>query len=296
MPWAPLGTEADPNKVMTMRFYSETIDMPETTFQLIRDLIHERTGLLFENGRRELLADKLSSLVVERGFQSFLDYYYLLKYDDAGEAEWDRVMNALSVQETYFWREMDQIKALVEEIVPAFFAAHPGRALRIWSAACATGEEPISIAMALNEAGWLARGPIQIVASDASENAIARARAGKYGKRSFRTLPEDLRRRYFTPVDACWQVSPELHSRIRWRKANLMAPGEVTDLAQSPVIFCRNVFIYFSESSIGAVVNRFFELMPSRGYLMVGASESLFKVTKRFDLETIGGAFVYVKD
>jgi chemotaxis protein methyltransferase CheR len=279
-----------------LRFYSETIDLSEVTFQLLRGLVHERTGLMFENGRREMLADKLSSRVVERGFQSFLDYYYFLKYDDATRSEWDEVMNSLSVQETYFWRETDQIKALVEVIVPALFASNPGRILRIWSAACATGEEPLTIAMALNEAGWFNRAPIQIVGSDASQKAIDKACQGKYGKRSFRSLPEDLQRKYFQPAGPCWRVTPELHSRIKWRKANLMVAADLADQDGCAIIFCRNVFIYFSESAIGSVVNHFFKLMPSPGYLMVGASESLLKLTTRFSLQMIGGAFVYVKD
>src|SRR6185436_12723618 len=118
-------------------------------------------------------------LVVERGFGSFLDYYYLLKYDD-GAAEWNRVMNALSVQETYFYREVDQVKTLVDVLVPEFFSKTRARPLRIWSAACATGEEPLSIAMALNEKGWLERAPIEIYASDASTNAIEKAKRGVY--------------------------------------------------------------------------------------------------------------------
>jgi chemotaxis protein methyltransferase CheR len=281
---------------MTMRFYSESIEMQETTFHLVRDLIHEKTGLHFENGRRELLADKLSPLVLDRGFQSFLDYYYFLKYDEASEAEWNLVMNTLSVQETYFYREMDQITTLVEVIVPAFFAANPGSPLHIWSAACATGEEPLSIAMALNEAGWLASSPIRIIASDASQSAIDKAREGKYGKRSFRNLPEDLREKYFQPDGPLWKVSPRLHSRVRWHKANLMSGADLAGIGQCPIIFCRNVFIYFSENAITSVVNRFFEILPSPGYLMVGASESLLRITTRFDLQTIGDAFVYVKD
>jgi chemotaxis protein methyltransferase CheR len=110
---------------------------------LLRALIHERTGIFFDNGKADLLTDKLSPLVIERGFTSFLDYYYLLKYDEAAQDEWGHVMNALSVPETYFWREMDQVRALVKTIVPRWFDAHGTEPLKIWSAACATGEEPV---------------------------------------------------------------------------------------------------------------------------------------------------------
>src|ERR671921_2737129 len=127
--------------------------------RLLRDLIHERTGLFFDNGKGDILADKLSPLVIERGFTSLLDYYYLLKYDEAAQDEWLSVMNALSVPETYFWRELDQVRALVEWVVPRWFDAPGAGPLKIWSAACATGEEPLTIAMALEEAGRVPAAP-----------------------------------------------------------------------------------------------------------------------------------------
>src|SRR5829696_2837504 len=91
--------------------------------RLLRDLIHERTGLFFDNGKGDLLRDKLSPLVIERGFTSLLDYYYLLKYDETAHDEWRNVLNALSVPETYFWREVDQVRTLVDIVVPRWFAA-----------------------------------------------------------------------------------------------------------------------------------------------------------------------------
>jgi len=171
--------------------------LPEGTTALIQSLINERTGMFFDNGKSDLLIDKLSPLVIERGFGSFLDYYYLLKYDPSAHAEWLNVMNTLSVQETYFWREMDQVHALVKTLVPQWQARSGNSTLRIWSAACATGEEPLTIAMALNEAGWFERASNEIVASDASSKAIDRARKGVYRERAFRNLPARLRDRYF---------------------------------------------------------------------------------------------------
>src|SRR5829696_3601186 len=227
--------------------------------RLLRDLIHERTGLFFDNGKGDILTDKLSPLVIERGFTSLLDYYYLLKYDEAARDEWLSVMNALSVPETYFWREMDQVRALVEVIVPRWFAAPGAGPLRIWSAACATGEEPLTIAMALDRAGWLGRAPIEIHASDASTAAVERARRGLYRERSFRNLPQELRARYFKQEGATqtWRVDANLHARVGWGVANLMNEAEVAPRAAANVIFCRNVFIYFSEQAIARTVRSF---------------------------------------
>ena len=265
--------------------------------RLLRDLIHERTGLFFDNGKGDILTDKLSPLVVERGFTSLLDYYYLLKYDEAGQDEWLNVMNALSVPETYFWREMDQVRALVEWVVPKWFAARGAGPLRIWSAACATGEEPLTIAMALDEAGWLGRVPVEILASDASPAAIEKARRGVYRERSFRNLPAPLRARYFTQEGETktWRVDARLHGAVEWGVVNLMDEAEVARRAASNVIFCRNVFIYFSGQSVGRTVRAFAAQIRPPGYLVVAASESLLRISEDFELQEMGNAFVYVR-
>jgi len=267
--------------------------IPDPIPHLLRDLVHERTGIYFESDRLDTLIEKLQPRVIAHGCRSYLDYYYLLKYEEQGPAEWLRVMDAFSVQETYFWREMDQVRALVDVVVPQWFARED-RPLRIWSAACATGEEPYTIAIALQEAGWGGR-PIEILASDASEAALEKASAGLYRERSFRALPPDLRAKYFTPAPGGAQLQRAIMDRVRFQRANLVAPAEINPLAHTPVIFCRNVFIYFSAAAISRVVASFAQQMPPGGHLFVGASESLLKLTNDYELEELAGAFVYVR-
>ena len=275
---------------------SQNLILPEGATYLIRDLINERIGMFFDNGKSDLLLDKLSPLVVDRGFSSYLDYYYLLKYDDsAAPVEWQNVVNALSVQETYFWREMDQVRALVQQLLPQRQAQGGSSRLRIWSAACATGEEPLTIAMALNEAGWFEKASIEILASDASTKAIERAKQGVYKERAFRNLPEHLRTRYFEPEGSVSRVKSEIHSRIKWEVANLMDESQIAHLAAVDFIFCRNVFIYFSETAIGRAVRSFAKYIRPPGYLFVGAAESLLRLTTDFTLSEVDDAFVYVK-
>jgi chemotaxis protein methyltransferase CheR len=249
----------------------------------------------FDNGKRDLLMDKLSPLVIERGFSSYLDYYYLLKYDTEARLEWQNVMNALSVQETYFWREIDQVRALVETLVPQWQARNPRSTLRIWSAACATGEEPLTIAMALNEAGWFERASIEILASDASSKAIDRAREGVYRERAFRNLPVKLRDRYFEKEGPAMRIKRDIHSRVNWGIANLMEEEQIASRAAADFIFCRNVFIYFSENAIRRAVHSFAKFIRSPGYLFVGAAESLVRLTTDFNLIEIDDAFAYMK-
>lgn len=278
-----------------MRFESQTLGLPSGTEALLRELVHERTGIFFAPDKADILMDKLSPLVVQRGFRSFLDYYYLLKYDEHSAVEWRNVMNAVSVGETYFWREIDQVHALTQTIVPQWFATHRDRTMRIWSAACSTGEEPLTIAMALDEAGWFDRAPIEILASDGSSVAIDKAGLGTYRERSFRNLSPERRDRYFLPDATAWRVRPEIQSRVRYSVANLMNEPEIAPMASANVIFCRNVFIYFSETAITRTVKTFANLMRSPAYLFVGASESLLRVTREFDLEEVDDAFVYMR-
>ena len=278
--------------MMTSR--AQSLGLTGSVTEVFRDLIHERLGLMYEPHQFDQIADRLAPLILERGAASFMDYYYLLKYS-AEPGEWLKVMDALAVQETYFWREIDQLRAVVSHVVPRLVASLHGRTLRIWSVPCATGEEPLTLAMLLDEAGWFDRAPIQLLASDASPAALARAQRGWYTARSFRNLPLAMRDRYFVESDGGWSVSADLRRRVAYDIVNLMAEDQVSRHATAPVVFCRNVFIYFSDQSIRRALAVFERLMPSPGYLCVAASESLLRRTTTFDLQEIGGAFMYVK-
>ena len=278
-----------------MEFRAESLGLAGSVTTILGDLIHDRLGLSFDASRFDQVADRLAPLVIARGLTSFIDYYYVLKYSEDG-AEWGKVMDALAVPETYFWREIDQLRAIATHIIPDLVARAGGAPIRIWSAPCASGEEPLTIAMLLEDEGWFDRASIQIEASDASPAAIAKARAGVYGPRAFRNLPPALRERYFVPSGGTtWTVSPDLQRRVRYDVVNLVDEPAVKCHAGAPVIVCRNVFIYFSDKSIQRTVGVFGQTMPEPGYLCLGASESLLRLATRFELREIGGAFVYVK-
>jgi chemotaxis protein methyltransferase CheR len=277
-------------------FDADNLGLQRGAIVLVRDLVHERTGLFYEDARVDAMADRLASLVTARGFDSFLDYYYLLKYDEAGAEEWERVMDALSVPETYFWREVDQLRAVVDHIVPGLAVRATARPIRIWCVPCASGEEPLTLAMMLDMAGWFSRVPIEIRASDASQAMVDTARRGLFRERAFRSLPKEIMARYFTRDGERWRIDPAIHARVlSWTRVNLLATDEVMPLAAVDIIFCRNVFIYFSEAAVRRVAHAFADRMCTPGYLCIGASESLLRITDRFDLERIGEAFVYVK-
>jgi chemotaxis protein methyltransferase CheR len=279
----------------SLTYGSSVPTLPDSLYLLLRDLIVERTGVLFDEPKRTLLADKLSGLVTSNGLTSLLDYYYLLRYDDPTGAHLSELMDRLAVPETFFWRQSEQLQAIADIVAPAHFAKHPERPLKIWSAACCTGEEPISVAIALAEAGQLQPGAVEIVATDGSPAMVERARRGEYGERSFRQLPERLRERYFERVDNRWRPLEQLRRTVRWDIANLARPADVQRFAAADVILCRNVFIYFADDAIRDVVRLFNNAMPPDAYLFLGAAESLTRLGVDLQLAEIGSAFAYVK-
>ncbi len=269
-------------------------DLSLPVFTILRALIHDRTGLHYADDKRGLLADKLADRVRKTAGGSFLDYYYRLKYEPDAADEWGHLRDAVAIPETYFWREADHLRTLADRLIPELLSQQGLSCLRIWSAACASGEEPLSIAMALDDAGWFARTSIAIQASDASSAAIAKARRGIYRERSLRNLPARLRDRYFSRVEGGWRVAPELQSRVEWSVANLIEAGEIERLARASIVFCRNVFIYFSPSSIQRVLEIMARSMPPGAFLLLGAAESIHQLTGDFELREVEGSFVYV--
>ena len=281
---------------LTALLGTEAPELSEATFRLLRDVIEAKTGTHFDDAKRLLLADKLAELVASSGMNSFLEYYYALRYDDPRGEHTAALFDRLAVPETFFWRQPEHFTALGSVIAPKFFAAHPGQTLRIWSAACCTGEETISIAIALAEAGLLDSRPIEIIGTDASRGMIAAAAGAVYGERSFRQIPKHLKDKYFD-VDprGGWRPKARLTERVTYQVASITDPGTVATLGTSHVIFCRNVFIYFGDDTIRAVANRIAEAMPADGFLFVGAAESLTRLGVELELAQLGDAFVYVR-
>ena len=275
---------------------TEAPELSDATFRLLRDLIETRTGVFFDDGKRLQLIDKLAELLASSGMNSFLEYYYALRYDDPRGERTAALSDRLAVPETYFWRQPEHFITLSSVIAPKFFEEHPGQTLRIWSGACCTGEETVSVAIALAEAGLLDRRPIEIVGTDASKAMIDTALSAVYPERSFRQLPKNLRDKYFE-IDGRggWRPRRRLMDHIQYEVANLTAAATLARWATSDVIFCRNVFIYFSDATIRATANQIAQAMPADGYFFVGAAESLTRLGVDLELAQIGDAFVYVR-
>ena len=270
---------------------NSALPLSQPIFVILSGLIEERFGLYYSPEDREMLAEKLSPRAIERGFESLLDYYYYLRYDPDAEQELQAVADALVVNETYFAREMDQLTVLVDSLIPA--ALKERRVARIWSAACATGEEPLTIAALLEARGLLDR--VEILATDISRRAIERAQAGEYRQRSLRAADEALANRLMVMRSPVNRVRRELIDHIQWRQMNLLDAASYTDLGYFDAVLCRNVLIYFRPTVARAVVTRLQAFLHPGGYLLVGASESLLRFGTSLECEEHGGAFIYRK-
>lgn len=262
------------------------IDRLAGSVYLLRDLIQERLGLSFDDHDGvSLIINRLAGRMNQSHCKSFLEYYHLLMNSGAAaEDEWRYVMAALAKSKSGFWRHTDAVRTLVDVALPRLHSISPTEPLRIWSASCSTGEEPLSIAMALKEAGWFERAAIEIHASDASYAAIEGAIQGLYSEQRIWSLDVSLRDKYFVREQDGWRVVPVLHKMIQWKVANLMIEDEVADLSKSHVIFCRNVFIYFTGHAICKTLRLFARFMPAGAYLFSDGGDFLTRLISSSNL------------
>jgi chemotaxis protein methyltransferase CheR len=258
-------------------------------FSIFSRFIEERTGIHHEMNDTELLTGKVASRALEAGYESPLDYYYLLRYDDPDGVELDALIDVLVVNETYFYREAPTLDALITHHIAPIVAT--GRRARVWSAAASSGEEPLTLAMMLASAGLLER--TEIVASDIALRALGRARAGSYGKASVRFLPPAERARWFVEDGARLRVRVELSGQIQWLRVNLVDPAAIAALGSFDAILCRNALIYFSQETMRGVVTSLARALAAGGRLAVGSAESLFRFGTALRGEELGGSFFY---
>jgi len=272
------------------------LELHDDVFRLVRDAIYRRTGIWFTDASRYLLQKRLSPRARELSFDSFQKYFYFLQYDPRADGEFDVIYDLVTTNETYFFREPAQFTAFVEEIVPELVSGKAVKKIRIWSAGCSSGEEPYSIAMLLQEAGWFDRASFEIFASDLNQQVLARARKGHYREAAFRSTDPTLREKYFArQADGSWHIADSIRNRVSFGRVNLYDEARVAVLGSLDVIFCRNVIIYFDDASKKSVVRNFYNRLLDGGYLLLGHSESLISLSTEFKLKHLKNDMVYQK-
>jgi len=259
-------------------------------FAIVAHLVEGVCGVHYAEPDRSIFATKFEVHAHELGYDNLLDYYYLLRYDDPGGIELHKLVEAILVCETFFFRELPQLVALVDGPVAQTVRTR-GRA-RVWSAACSTGEEPFTLAMLLEERGLLDH--VEIVASDVSAGTIAHAKVARYDGRALRDgHPRELAGRYLEAGSGGLTVAPRIREAVRFERINLLDDGAVRALGMFDAIVCRNVLIYFRDDQIARVADRLARALEPAGVLAVGASESLLRFGTALVIEQRASSFFY---
>jgi len=264
-----------------------------------QDFFYRKTGIQFGPAKRYFVDRRLIERMSATGADSLNAYLVQLRYEDAGGQELQHLINAMTVNETYFYREEYQFRCLVNSILPeltAMRAPEDRRPLRLWSLPCSTGEEPYSLAIQLLE-NWPAvdRYDVQIVASDIDTSVIARARAGLYEDRSVQYLPASVKARYFTrTTDGRWRIVDDLRASVDFGPINLSDPSDMRcHKGAFDVIFCRNLLIYFDEVSSRRAAEAIFDALRPGGFVCLGHSESMSRISSLFTVRKFPDAIVY---
>lgn len=270
-------------------------DLTLEEFRRFRDLVQRQYGIYFEESKLDSLRISLVARATRLGHRSFSDYYAQLERD---EAEFNELLNLVTVNETSFFRFPAQFDVLRDEILPEIASGkgRATRAVRIWSAGCSTGEEPYSIAMTVVDSGIEALGwRSQVLGTDVSTKALATAKAGVYHRRSMGNLSPELIARHFDLIDVeRFRVKEGIRSRVDFGYHNLIRePYPLSLMGNWDVIFCRNVTIYFRPESTKRVLENLYHSLNEGGYLFLGHSETLSEAETPFEAVEVGGVYVY---
>jgi chemotaxis protein methyltransferase CheR len=252
--------------------------------------------MIFTESRRYFVDRRVAERMAATGAASFAGYFAMLRGDADGEIQ--RFVNAFTVNETYFYREDHQLRCLTSDLLPGRVRENGlSKTLRIWSIPCSTGEEPYSIAIWLLE-NWpdVDAHNVEIVGSDIDSNVLDAAREGRYGKRALMRMAPDLVKKYFADAGPeQWRIIDDLRQSISFTSANLMERSEMHPHGLFDIIFCRNVLIYFDEASRRVAAENLYESLAPGGFICLGHTESMSRISSLFEVCRFADAIVYRK-
>ena len=275
------------------------VAISDKDFEQLRDFIYNICGMYFHTTKKYFLESRLTRRMEATGIKTYQDYYLLLK-SPRGSEELKFLMDEITTNETYFFRNVPQLAALENKLLPELVEAKNKmgfRKLRIWSAASSSGEEAYTMAMILLEKrptllkDWI----IEIIGTDINETVIAQAKEGVYNAYSVRNIPELYKRKYIREDNGKFILSPEVKKFVTFNKLNLYEDSKMIFMKSFDFIFCANVLIYFDIASKSKVVQHFYNNLQPYGYFFVGQSESLHGVNDKFKTVHFPGGFGYKK-
>ncbi len=256
--------------------------MNSQDFEFVSQLLRKRAGIVLSGDKMYLLESRLAPLARKEGLPSIDDLIHVVRARRE-ERLIGQLVDVMTTNETFFFRDKTPFDHLKDAVLPVLGQARKGSRIRIWCAACSTGQEPYSIAMMLDQDPSLTGGvPVEIVATDISDRCLERARQGLFTQFEVqRGLPIQMLMHYFTQQDDHWRISERMRQMVTFRKLNLIDANY--NMGKFDVVFCRNVLIYFDGQTKVDVLNRIASTVNPGGFLMMGAAESLVGSSQAFE-------------
>ena len=273
------------------------VSIPQDSVDKIRALIYKETGMFIEANKDYLIKARLENRMTAICSESFQEYYHNLLFGATNEI--GNFIEAMTINETYFFRDYPQLQGFADIVLPDYLEEKSrigSRSLRIWSAACSNGCEPYTLAIILQEVidnfnEW----DVRIDANDIDRKVLQHARIGLYDEREVKDIPSAYKSKYFTETSNGWKIRPTAARYVNFEHMNLIDNMSMRKKRDYDFILCRNVLIYFDDDSRRKVVNMFYDALAPGGYLFLGSSESVGRISAAFTLERRSGFLSYRK-
>jgi chemotaxis protein methyltransferase CheR len=296
-PFAGSAVTDAPGIAMSLSLARTEVVISDEEFARFCEFFYRKTGIMFDAQKKYFAERRITDRMASRGCATFREYFSTIRFEASGD-EMQRLVNQMTVNETYFFREDYQLKALVTGMLPDLVARRrAGQPIRIWSVPCSSGEEPYSLAIYILE-NWADadRQDIEILASDIDSTILAAAAAGVYDERSLHRLSPDLVSRYFTKImDRQYRISDDIRGSIDFSQGNVVDPRFMSMFRGVDVIFCRNMLIYFDDKSRRETVEAMYDCLSPGGYICLGHSESMSRISPLFRPRKYADTIIYQK-
>ena len=275
---------------------SETLS--KENFSKIGEFIYRKSGIYLDvDKHRDKLSRFIDSRSLELGFDNFRKYFFKLRFEDKEGYEFQELMNAITVNETYFYREKDQFEVLVDKILPELHKNLPAsKPLRILSSPCSTGEEPYSMILHIVEEGKVVQErDIEVVGIDIDSTVINKAIGAKYSDRAVHAIPKGVLSKWFDKKALGYELSQDLQGSVDFQVANIFDRAQMRKLGKFDVIFSRNMLIYFDDASRKEVAMTFYDMLNPGGYVLLGHAEYMSRIVSVFNAKKIDDTLIYQK-
>ena len=266
------------------------------TFKQLGDLIYEMTGIHFQDNKTYLLESRLLPRLKACRCQTFESYLNYLRFDAYRDREVTELYTVITTNETYFFRDEAQLESFMKVMIPEVMKTNAAtKQIRIWSAACSTGDEPYTLALLLRDYPPLNGWSIDILATDISENVLNIARAATYSSHSLRKVPPAMIAKYFTGKKEQQTLVPQVKDMVRFMNVNLYDRPRLKVVRGIDIVFCRNCLIYFDDKAKAQIVSDLRDALRPKGFLMIGFSETLHDKTGHFRAIHAGRSVIHEK-